>query len=174
MRWNPKKAGCGEPTNPWTNLWFDEQKSHIRPCMRVRLQGKSKPDNYTEFWADEAAFIMVTVWKPPIPMTGTEMSEHWKPRREKMSCSPLHTGMTATETARRRQAHRQLWAASLPKSPQGIMRWISPMLMMSGDSFWKSGGTALLFAVPMTKPGTESGRRMHREKSVISIMRRTS
>ena len=29
-----------------------------------------------------------------------------------MSCSPLHTGMTATETARRRQAHRQLWAAS--------------------------------------------------------------
>ena len=67
--------------------------------MRVRLQGKSKPDNYTEFWADEAAFIMVTVWKPPIPMTGTEMSEHWKPRREKMSCSPLHTGMTATETA---------------------------------------------------------------------------
>ena len=143
MRWNPKKAGCGEPTNPWTKLWFDEQKSHIRPCMRVRLQGKPKPDNYTEFWADEAAFIMVTVWKPPIPMTGTEMSAHWKPRREKMSCSPLHTGMTAT-------------------------------VMMSGDSFWKSGGTALLFAVPMTKPGTESGRRMHREKSVISIMRRTS
>ena len=32
----------------------------------------------------------------------------------------------------------------------------------------------LLFAMPMTKPGTESGRRMHREKSVISIMRRTS
>ena len=116
----------------------------------------------------------LTVWKPPIPMTGTEMSAHWKPRREKMSCSPLHTGMTATVTARRRQAHRRLWAALLLKSPQGIMRWISPMLMMSGDSFWKSGGTALLFAVPMTKPGTESGRRMHREKSVISIMRRTS
>ena len=32
----------------------------------------------------------------------------------------------------------------------------------------------LLFAMPMTKPGTESGRRMHREKSVIFIMRRTS
>ena len=47
------------------------------------------------------------------------------------------------------------------------MRWISPMLMMSGDSFWKSGGTALLFAMPMTKPGTESGRRMHREKPDI-------
>ena len=82
--------------------------------------------------------------------------------------------MTATETAQRRQVHRQLWAASLPKSPQGIMRWISPMLMMSGDSFWKSGGTALLFAMPMTKPGTESGRRMLREKPDIFIMRRTS
>ena len=45
----------------------------------------------------------LTVWKPPIPMTGTEMSAHWKPRREKMSCSPLHTGMTATVTAQRRQ-----------------------------------------------------------------------
>ena len=145
MRWNPKKAGCGEPTNPWTKLWFDEQKSHIRPCMRVRLQGKPKPDNYTEFWADEAAFIMVTVWKPPIPTT-------------------------ATVTIQRRQVHRQLLATSY----QEAMLWISLMFMMSGDSFWKSGGTALLFAVPMTKPGTESGRRMHREKSVISIMRRTS
>ncbi len=46
VRWNPKKAGCGEPTNPWANLWSDKQKSHIRPCMRVRLQGKPKPDNY--------------------------------------------------------------------------------------------------------------------------------
>ena len=32
----------------------------------------------------------------------------------------------------------------------------------------------LLFAMPMTKQGTESGRRMLREKSVIFIMRRTS
>ena len=54
------------------------------------------------------------------------------------------------------------------------MRWISPMLMMSGDSFWKSGGTALLFRMPMTKQGTESGRRMLREKPDIFIMRRTS
>ena len=54
------------------------------------------------------------------------------------------------------------------------MRWISPTIMMSGDNFWKSGGTALLFAMPMTKQGTESGRRMHREKSDIFIMRRTN
>ena len=54
------------------------------------------------------------------------------------------------------------------------MLWISLMLMMSGDSFWKSGGTALLFAMPMTKQETESGRRMYREKSAIFIMRRTS
>ena len=32
----------------------------------------------------------------------------------------------------------------------------------------------LLFRMPMTKPETESGRRMYREKSVIFIMRRTS
>ena len=63
MRWNPKKAECGEPTNPWANLWSDEQKSHIRPCMRVRLQGKPKPDSYTEFWADEAVSLMMTAWK---------------------------------------------------------------------------------------------------------------
>jgi len=43
-------------------------------------------------------------------------------------------------------------------------------VMMSGDSFWKSGGTALLFAMPMTKPETESGRRMLREKPDIFIM----
>ena len=45
---NLKEAGCGEHTNPRTNLWSDEQKSHIRICMRVRLHNKSKPDNYTE------------------------------------------------------------------------------------------------------------------------------
>lgn len=54
------------------------------------------------------------------------------------------------------------------------MHWISPTIMMSEDSFWKSGGTALLFRMPMTKQGTESGRRMYREKSAIFIMRRTS
>ena len=48
MRRNLKEAGCGEPTNPWANLWSDEQKSHIRSCMRVRLRIKSKPNNYTE------------------------------------------------------------------------------------------------------------------------------
>ena len=48
MRWNLKEAGCGEHTNPRANLWSDEQKSHIRLCMRVRLLLKSKPHNYTE------------------------------------------------------------------------------------------------------------------------------
>ncbi len=48
MRWNLKEAGCGEPTNPRANLWSDEQKSHIRSRMRVRLQLKPKPNNYTE------------------------------------------------------------------------------------------------------------------------------
>ena len=48
VRWNLKEAGCGGHTNPRANLWSDEQKSHIRPCMRVRLQHKLKPDSYTE------------------------------------------------------------------------------------------------------------------------------
>ena len=48
MRWNLKEAGCGEPTNPRANLWSDEQKSHIRFHMRVRLPVKLKPNNYTE------------------------------------------------------------------------------------------------------------------------------
>ena len=37
-----------EHTNPQANLWSDEQKSHRRLCMGVRLQHRSKPDNYTE------------------------------------------------------------------------------------------------------------------------------
>jgi hypothetical protein len=28
VRWNLKEAGYGEHTNPWANLWSDEQKSH--------------------------------------------------------------------------------------------------------------------------------------------------
>jgi hypothetical protein len=48
MTTNLKEAGCEEQTNSWANLWSDEQKSHIRSCMRVRLHSKSKPDNYTE------------------------------------------------------------------------------------------------------------------------------
>ena len=48
VRWNLKEAGCGEHTNPRANLWSDEQKSHKRLCMRVRLHIKLKPDNYTE------------------------------------------------------------------------------------------------------------------------------
>ena len=34
--------------NPRANLWSDEQKSHTRLYMRVRLPYKPKPDNYTE------------------------------------------------------------------------------------------------------------------------------
>ena len=47
MRWNLKEAGCGEHTNPQANLWSDEQKSHKRLCMRIRLPIKSKSNNYT-------------------------------------------------------------------------------------------------------------------------------
>ena len=48
VRWNLKEAGCEEHTNSRANLRSDEQKSHMRLCMRVRLQYKSKPNNYTE------------------------------------------------------------------------------------------------------------------------------
>ena len=45
---NLKEAGCEEQTNSRANLWSDEQKSHMRLCMRVRLHDKLKPNNYTE------------------------------------------------------------------------------------------------------------------------------
>lgn len=48
VRWNLEEAGCGEHTNPWANLWSDEQKSHRRSSMRVRLPYKLKPNSYTE------------------------------------------------------------------------------------------------------------------------------
>ena len=48
VRWDLKEAGCGEHTNPRANLWSDEQKPHMRLCMRVRLHVKLKPNNYTE------------------------------------------------------------------------------------------------------------------------------
>ena len=48
VRWNLKEAGSEEHTNSWANLWSDEQKSHIRLCMRIRLPTKSKSNNYTE------------------------------------------------------------------------------------------------------------------------------
>ena len=38
----------GKILTSWANLWSDEQKSHIRLCMRVRLPFKPKPNNYTE------------------------------------------------------------------------------------------------------------------------------
>ena len=66
MRWNLKEAGCGEHTNSWANLWSDEQKSHIRPCMRVRLPIKPKPSNYTESCMVNAAdgWRERNVWYP--------------------------------------------------------------------------------------------------------------
>ena len=61
-----KEAGCGEPTNPWANLWSDEQKAHRRLCMRVSLLNKIKPDNYTESCAVNAAdgWRERNVWYP--------------------------------------------------------------------------------------------------------------
>ena len=35
--------------------------------------------------------------EPPVPTMVTVTSALWKPERAKMSCSPLHTGMTAAE-----------------------------------------------------------------------------
>ena len=45
---NLKEAGCEEDTNAWANHWSDEKKSHMRLCMRIRLQSKSKSNNYTQ------------------------------------------------------------------------------------------------------------------------------
>ena len=45
---NLKEAGCEEHTNSWANLWSDGQESHMRSRMRIRLQHKSKSNNYTE------------------------------------------------------------------------------------------------------------------------------
>ena len=45
---NLKEAGYEEDTNSWANLWSDEQKSHMRLCMRIRLQYNPKSNNYTQ------------------------------------------------------------------------------------------------------------------------------
>ena len=55
VRRNLKEAGCGEHTNPRANLRSDEQKPHRRLYAGVRLQSKSKPDNYTELHVVDAA-----------------------------------------------------------------------------------------------------------------------
>ena len=66
VRWNLKEARCGKLTNPRANLWSDGQKSHIRLYMRVSLQDKMKPDNYTESCAVNAAdgWRERNVWYP--------------------------------------------------------------------------------------------------------------
>ena len=48
MTSNLKEAGYEEDTNSWVNLWSDEQKSHMRLCMRIRLHYKPKSNNYTQ------------------------------------------------------------------------------------------------------------------------------
>ena len=50
VRWNLKEAGCEEHTNSRADLWSDEQKSHKRLFMRLRLLHKLKPNNYTDSW----------------------------------------------------------------------------------------------------------------------------
>ena len=45
---NLKEAGYEEDINSWANLWSDEQKSHMRLCMMIRLPYKPKSDNYTQ------------------------------------------------------------------------------------------------------------------------------
>ena len=66
VRWNREEAGCGEETNPWANRWSDEQKSHIRLYIGVRLLYKSKPNNYTELCAVNVAdgWRERNVWYP--------------------------------------------------------------------------------------------------------------
>ena len=56
MTSNLKEAGCEEHTNSRANLWSDEQKSHMRSCMRVRLQDKLKPNSYTESYIGNLSF----------------------------------------------------------------------------------------------------------------------
>ena len=45
---NLKEAGYEEDTNSWANLWSDEQKSHMRLCMMIRLRNKPKSNSYTQ------------------------------------------------------------------------------------------------------------------------------
>ena len=45
---NQEEAGCEEDTNAWANLWSDEQKNHIRLCLRLRLHYKANSNNYTQ------------------------------------------------------------------------------------------------------------------------------
>ena len=81
MRWNLKEAGFGEPTNPRANLWPDEQKSHRRSRVRVRLQYKPKPNNYTESYGINVAdrwrernvwYLGRSAWNAPKGATAIE------------------------------------------------------------------------------------------------------
>mgnify|MGYP007026435780 FL=1 len=45
-----KEVGYEEDTNSWANLMSSEQKSHIRLCMRIRMQYKPKSNNYMQFY----------------------------------------------------------------------------------------------------------------------------
>ena len=70
VRWNLKEAGCEEHTNSRANLWSNEQKPHMRSCMRVSLQPELKPNNYTETcMIDEAdGWRGRNVWYPGRPV----------------------------------------------------------------------------------------------------------
>ena len=45
---NLKEVGYEEDTNSWENFWSDEQKSHTRLCMKIRLPHEPKSGNYTQ------------------------------------------------------------------------------------------------------------------------------
>ena len=47
---NLKEVGYEEDTNSWENFWSDEQKSHTRLCVRIRLPHKPKSNNYKQFY----------------------------------------------------------------------------------------------------------------------------
>ena len=66
VRWNLKEVEYGEHTNPWAKLRSDEQKSHIRSCMRISLPFKVKSDNYTESCGIDVAdrWSERNVWYP--------------------------------------------------------------------------------------------------------------
>ncbi len=60
------------------------------------------------------------------------------------------------------------------KTPQAVMPRISPIIMMSVGSFWRSGAMAFLLLMSMTKWETEPKRQMSKGRPYISLTRRIS
>ena len=100
VRRNLKEAGCGENTNPWANLWSDEQKSHTRSFVRVRLLDKPKPDNCTEsrgiYAADRWRERNVCVFAP------------LRSVQNKHPLDALHPGEVCTECPERDNHYREV------------------------------------------------------------------